>query len=1000
MALVPAVIDARPSYLEGSTNPSSLLLLPAGEMKLIEFVQDMVSEITSLPMNVLTTFVADTDYERGVRSARGTIGCVIEVDGFAHLVATLEPADWLLILDLHDLPSSELELSGLISDVDDRWGAIHLVALGSEEARTRERVQVDAEQRVSRIERYYGGVTWLRTSGVSASLVRVAAAMDVGGRAFDSLAELRRQLGALGVPSTDRALRSGSMDLTRPCGMLRFMEQVVLQSCADRQGVDQAAPAHAHIVGRDVHIDPSVRLRGPVVVQDHATIEPDVVIIGPTAIGEGATIERNCVVAQSLVVPGVVVPRETTVRHRVLATPEPGAGADDAAFGSDESCQSCSRLGRGTTCSMPSIQSVAPGRGLYLSVKRCLETVFAVVGLVALSPLLAAVAALIKLTSDGPVFYGDEREGKGGRVFRCWKFRTMVKDAQAKQRELYADNAVDGPQFKLSNDPRVTWLGSWLRATNIDELPQLYNVAKGEMSLIGPRPSPFRENQICVPWRHSRLSVRPGITGLWQICRHERSSGDFHQWIYYDMLYVRHVCLWLDLKVLLATLVTLGGRFPVPVSWMISRRKRERAYEEAAMSTWSPTLDDPDGDGRETSGAEQGPAVTTPVVRPGDHLDRQTLASEVRKLRELSLRVLPRMYLRDRKAFVHHVRRKDKRDVRVGVSDRYTAIALLGLSTQAEEAAREVLGGHGPEEVCTALIERGRHTEDIGALALTLWAARRMGHPRASVALDRLRQLDPVEGPHPTVEVAWALTALTIEDDELATTDLADAVAARLMVSHVPESRLFPHWPEGTRAPLLRSHVTCFADQVYPLQALAHYHRRTGDEQALALANHCAAEICHRMGEAGQWWWHYDARNGEVLERYPVYAIHQDAMAPMALFDLKDACNVDYGREIALGLSWLLHAPEIDGSLIDSEADLIWRKVGRREPGKVVRATQAMLSKVHESFRLPAVNAIAPPRRIDDESRPYHYGWLLYAWTDERVEAFAQLQASSVPIIE
>src|SRR6185295_17721926 len=98
------------------------------------------------------------------------------------------------------------------------------------------------------------------------------------------------------------------------------------------------------------------------------------------------------------------------------------------------------------------------------------------------------------------------------------------------------------------------------RALNLDELPQLFNVLRGDMSLVGPRPSPFRENQTCVPWREARLSVRPGITGLWQVCRHDRELGDFHQWIYYDIQYVRHYSLLVDCKIVLATaLVTMGG---------------------------------------------------------------------------------------------------------------------------------------------------------------------------------------------------------------------------------------------------------------------------------------------------------------------------------------------------------------------------------------------------------------------------------------------------------
>ena len=204
-----------------------------------------------------------------------------------------------------------------------------------------------------------------------------------------------------------------------------------------------------------------------------------------------------------------------------------------------------------------------------LGIKRLLDVVLALFGLLLLSPLLAVVAALVKFTSPGPVFFIHRRECQYGREFGCLKFRTMGPNAHAMQRELYRENQVDGPQFKMANDPRVTRLGRWLRKTNIDELPQLINVLAGHMSLVGPRPSPFRENQICVPWRLARLSVRPGITGLWQICRDRRSDGDFHQWIYYDMTYVRHLSLWLDFKILFHTVVTLGGRHRVPLSRLV-----------------------------------------------------------------------------------------------------------------------------------------------------------------------------------------------------------------------------------------------------------------------------------------------------------------------------------------------------------------------------------------------------------------------------------------------
>jgi lipopolysaccharide/colanic/teichoic acid biosynthesis glycosyltransferase len=180
------------------------------------------------------------------------------------------------------------------------------------------------------------------------------------------------------------------------------------------------------------------------------------------------------------------------------------------------------------------------------------------------------VALAIKLTSRGPVFFRHRRQGLNGVEFDCLKFRTMVRDADALQRGLRAMNQVDGPQFKIANDPRVTKVGKWLRRTNIDELPQLVNVVLGQMSLVGPRPSPDSENQCCPTWRRIRLSVRPGITGLWQVARSEgRRVTDFQEWIYFDTQYIQGRSLWLDTQIIWQTirlLLRLG-----PSRWWLTR---------------------------------------------------------------------------------------------------------------------------------------------------------------------------------------------------------------------------------------------------------------------------------------------------------------------------------------------------------------------------------------------------------------------------------------------
>ena len=222
------------------------------------------------------------------------------------------------------------------------------------------------------------------------------------------------------------------------------------------------------------------------------------------------------------------------------------------------------------TAAVAPLQDAIASRHLVL--KRALDIAAAIVGLILTSPLFILIISAIKLESKGPIFYGDKREGFRGRGFNCWKFRTMYTNAHLAQRELKALDHTDGPHFKVDRDPRVTRVGRVLRALNVDEIPQLINVLLGQMSLVGPRPSPFRENQVCVPWRAARLSVRPGITGFWQVCRHNRSAGDFHQWIEYDLLYVQHLSLALDLKILAATALTLGGKVAhIPASWLVGQ---------------------------------------------------------------------------------------------------------------------------------------------------------------------------------------------------------------------------------------------------------------------------------------------------------------------------------------------------------------------------------------------------------------------------------------------
>jgi lipopolysaccharide/colanic/teichoic acid biosynthesis glycosyltransferase len=183
--------------------------------------------------------------------------------------------------------------------------------------------------------------------------------------------------------------------------------------------------------------------------------------------------------------------------------------------------------------------------------KRTIDVLGAIVGLILSAPVLLVSAAAIKATSGGPVFYIQEREGLGGRRFRMVKLRTMRTDAEQRQAEYRDFSEQDGPAFKMRNDPRTTRVGRWLRAVSIDELPQLWNVLRGEMSLVGPRPLPTPESRACLPWQRQRLWVSPGLTCIWQV--YARSTVPFVEWMRMDVQYLRRRSMLCDLRLLLST---------------------------------------------------------------------------------------------------------------------------------------------------------------------------------------------------------------------------------------------------------------------------------------------------------------------------------------------------------------------------------------------------------------------------------------------------------------
>ncbi|MBL4932630.1 sugar transferase [Clostridium paridis] len=189
--------------------------------------------------------------------------------------------------------------------------------------------------------------------------------------------------------------------------------------------------------------------------------------------------------------------------------------------------------------------------------KRILDFVCSFIGLVILSPIFIIVAILIKLDSTGPVVFSQLRIGKNGKSFKMYKFRSMVVDAEELKVKLLERNEMSGPMFKMKEDPRITRIGKFIRKTSIDELPQLINILKGEMSLVGPRPSLPKEVEEFEPWMRERLDVKPGLTCYWQVMG--RNSIDFRNWMKLDVKYVKERNFWLDIKLICKTFSVLLG---------------------------------------------------------------------------------------------------------------------------------------------------------------------------------------------------------------------------------------------------------------------------------------------------------------------------------------------------------------------------------------------------------------------------------------------------------
>ncbi len=263
----------------------------------------------------------------------------------------------------------------------------------------------------------------------------------------------------------------------------------------------------------------------------HESVEmaPDVRLIGPLWIGAGVRLKAgDLVVGPKIVADERVLPKHAPVNW------------DD--------------LGR-TTWRL----TARPITARRLFGKRAFDVVFSLAVLACTAPLFPLIMLAIFIEDGWPPFFAHPRQTVRGRNFPCLKFRTMRKNAEEMKERLTAMNQADGPQFFIEDDPRMLKVGKFLRKTQLDEIPQFINVLLGHMSVVGPRPSPDKENQYCPAWREARLSVRPGVTGLWQVRRTREPQTDFQEWIKYDLEYVQHRSWRLDFVIILQTIKKVFG---------------------------------------------------------------------------------------------------------------------------------------------------------------------------------------------------------------------------------------------------------------------------------------------------------------------------------------------------------------------------------------------------------------------------------------------------------
>ncbi|MCK4782709.1 MAG: hypothetical protein KAV87_03085 [Desulfobacteraceae bacterium] len=282
---------------------------------------------------------------------------------------------------------------------------------------------------------------------------------------------------------------------------------------------------------------------------------------------------------------------------------------------------------------------------------------------------------------------------------------------------------------------------------------------------------------------------------------------------------------------------------------------------------------------------------------------------------------------------------------------------------------------------------RSNEIDNAGDLGLAIWAGVESDVDDARILAERLAEKwTRMRRACNAVELAWVVQGMTCLSQRHSMTDEMNSVLKdahdRLMDLYCQDTRLLARHNRKGAGGFVSRHIACFADQVYPILALASYGQAFDDGESIEAAVAVADTMCLLQGNEGQWWWHYDVKTGTVVEEYPVFSVHQDGMAPMALLAIDRVAGTDHSSFIEKGMMWLNRSNELNAAMVLHEQGVIWRDIHRREIGKMYRLARGLLftAGLGKAHRLSGKNVFGYV--VNRECRPYHLGWILYAWAN------------------